>query len=150
MYTSHWDTLKNKERQVRSILLSQSYFSLLGAAYITNVLRSLDVDPASTTENTGCLAEERLPALLAALQAEAVRIAAAVAAPSGFILRLDEEAKVLEGGTRVEPFVDYSPFPLRPGAGEVVVEFASLHAAMDAFYTNEENRKLVQAAQKWG
>lgn len=152
-FVSRWSELKSKEKQIRNVLLTNNQFALIGGAFVANALRSLQLDPASTTAIMDKLQEPTLQEeLLHQLQHEACTVENALKEPHGFILRDPSLQKLLETQTlpetKIEPYVDYSPFPLQVSGEESCVEFKSFNEALDAYYTNEESVKLVQKLAK--
>ena len=115
-FSSRWNELKNKEKQIRNILLTNNNFALIGSAFVTNALRSLEIDPTSTTALIEKLQEvDQQHRLLLALQTEAARVERSLQQTNGFILRQPSAQKTIEGDEKTptaEPYVDYSPFPL--------------------------------------
>jgi hypothetical protein len=147
-FLSRWSELKNRDKQIRSILLTNNYFALLGSAYITNVLRSLSINPTSTTENEGILSTpEKISSLLHFLQDEAMCIESEIAEPRGFILKQGESI-MTESGMVAEPFVDYSPFKIVTGEGESCLSYGSFNECLDLYFVNEESQKVAERAQK--
>ena len=133
--------------------MTNNQFALIGGAYVANALRSLQLDPASTTAVMDKLQESGFQQdLLSRLQSEACVVENALKEPHGFVLRDPSLQKLLETqtipDTTIEPYVDYSPFPLQISGEESCVEFKSFNEALDAYYTNEESVKLVQKLVK--
>ena len=88
-FLPRWSELKTRDKQIKSILLTNNSFALLGSAFITNALHRLHINPVSVTENEGCLHDdEQLARLLEAIKEEASSIAVSIEKPQGFILRV--------------------------------------------------------------
>ena len=70
-FLPRWSELKTRDKQIKSILLTNNSFALLGSAFITNALHRLHINPVSVTENEGCLHDdEQLARLLEAIKEE--------------------------------------------------------------------------------
>ena len=150
LFLPRWSELKAREKQIKSLLLTNGLFSLLGSAFVTNALHRLGVSPLSVAENEGCLRdEEHRAALLQALKEEAARVEAALEKPQGFILRSEDLLTAEDKAANAEPYTDFSPFAIAAGERESTVAFASFNECLDAYFVNEENLKVAERVQKW-
>ncbi|KAM7459005.1 hypothetical protein BLSTO_00224 [Blastocystis sp. subtype 1] len=149
LFLPRWSELKAREKQIKSLLLTNGLFSLLGSAFVTNALHRLGVSPLSVAENEGCLRdEEHRVTLLQALKEEAARVEAALEKPQGFILRSEDLLTAEDKAANAEPYTDFSPFAIAAGERESTVAFASFNECLDAYFVNEENLKVAERVQK--
>lgn len=148
LFLSRWDDLKQKEKNLKYILLSNNLLSLLGSAFVFNVLSSLQLTELTADQTKQFIQDNSFDILLTAILQQAASLQQAIQNPHGYIVA--NEADIVEDGKVVcKDYQDFAPFSLKPVNEHMrITEIASFNDCIDQYFINNENYRVYLNFQK--
>ena len=130
------------------MLLSNNLLSLLGSAFVFNVLSSLQLTELTAEQTKQFIQENAFDTLVTAIHQQAASLQQAIQNPRGYIMA--NEADIIEEGKVVcKDYQDFAPFSLQPADEHMrISEIESFNDCIDQYFINNENYRVYLNFQK--